>query len=75
MESAPLMEGGAEDGLDYFGARYLGSSLGRWMSPDVVNLTDERVENPANTLNKYAYGGNNPLRWHKFQEARSLEHS
>jgi RHS repeat-associated protein len=24
----------AESGLDYFGARYYGSSMGRWMSPD-----------------------------------------
>ena len=24
----------AESGLDYFGARYYASSMGRWMSPD-----------------------------------------
>ncbi|MES2394020.1 MAG: RHS repeat-associated core domain-containing protein [Acidobacteriota bacterium] len=24
----------AESGLDYFGARYYGSSMGRWVSPD-----------------------------------------
>jgi RHS repeat-associated protein len=24
----------AESGLDYFGARYYGSTMGRWMSPD-----------------------------------------
>jgi hypothetical protein len=29
------------------------SSLGRWMTPDAINITDERVINPANTLNKY----------------------
>jgi len=23
-----------ESGLDYFGARYYGSNMGRWMSPD-----------------------------------------
>jgi RHS repeat-associated protein len=51
----------AESGLDYFGARYLNSNLGRWISPDSLNLTDDRVFNPANTLNKYAYGANNPL--------------
>jgi RHS repeat-associated protein len=52
-----------ESGLDYFGARYNASSMGRWMSPDAINLTDERVQNPANTLNKYVYGGNNPLKY------------
>lgn len=52
-----------ESGLDNFGARYNSSSMGRWMSPDVVNLTDARVQNPANTLNKYVYGGNNPLKY------------
>jgi RHS repeat-associated protein len=53
----------AESGLDYFGARYYGSALGRWTSPDAVNLTDERLINPANTLNKYVYGANNPLKY------------
>jgi hypothetical protein len=28
------------------------------MSPDLVNVTEDRVVNPANTLNKYVYGGN-----------------
>jgi RHS repeat-associated protein len=47
----------AESGLDYFGARYYGSSMGRFMSPD-----DDggHLEDPQ-TLNKYAYVGNNPL--------------
>jgi RHS repeat-associated protein len=53
----------SESGLDNFGARYNSSSLGRWMSPDAINLTDERVLNPADTLNKYIYGGNNPLKY------------
>jgi RHS repeat-associated protein len=53
----------AESGLDNFGARYDSSSLGRWISPDAINLTDARVQNPANTLNKYVYGGNNPLKY------------
>jgi RHS repeat-associated protein len=53
----------SEFGLDNFGARYLTSSMGRWMSPDAINLTDERVQNPANTLNKHVYGGNNPLKY------------
>jgi RHS repeat-associated protein len=50
-----------ESGNDYFGARYYASNMGRWMSPDVVNVTEERMLNPSSTLNKYAYGGNNPL--------------
>jgi hypothetical protein len=37
--------------------------MGRWLSPDRLNLTDDRVLNPANTLNKYAYGANNPLKY------------
>jgi RHS repeat-associated protein len=53
----------AESGLDYFGARYYGSALGRWTSPDPINLTNARIRNPANTLNKYVYGGNNPLKY------------
>jgi RHS repeat-associated protein len=52
-----------ESGNDYFGARYYASSMGRWLSPDRLNLTDDRVLNPANTLNKYVYGGNNPLKY------------
>jgi RHS repeat-associated protein len=52
-----------ESGLDNFGARYNASTMGRWMSPDLVNVTEDRVVNPANTLNKYVYGGNNPLKY------------
>ena len=52
-----------ESGLDNFGKRYNASNIGRWMSPDAVNVTDERLLNPANTLNKYIYGGNNPLKY------------
>jgi RHS repeat-associated protein len=53
----------SESGLDNFGKRYFASSMGRWMSPDLVNVTEDRVVNPANTLNKYVYGGNNPLKY------------
>lgn len=53
----------AESGLDYFGKRYYGSSMGRWMSPDLVNVTEERMMNPSSTLNKYAYAANNPLKY------------
>ncbi len=53
-----------ETGLDYFGARYLSSAQGRWMSPDwsgapepvpFADLTDPQ------TLNLYGYVRNNPL--------------
>jgi RHS repeat-associated protein len=52
-----------ESGLDSFGKRYYTSTMGRWTSPDLVNVTEDRVVNPANTLNKYVYGGNNPLKY------------
>ena len=47
----------AESGLDDFGPRYYGSSMGRFMSPDDFG---GHLEDPQ-TLNKYAYVGNNPL--------------
>jgi RHS repeat-associated protein len=53
----------AESGLDYFGKRYYGSSMGRWMSPDLINVTEDRMMNPSSTLNKYAYAANNPLKY------------
>jgi RHS repeat-associated protein len=53
----------SESGLDDFGARYFSSQYGRWMSPDRMNVTDERLTNPSNTLNKYIYGANNPFRF------------
>jgi RHS repeat-associated protein len=53
----------SESGLDYFGARYYGSSMGRFMSPDPIKITDERLLNPANTLNLYSYAANNPLKY------------
>lgn len=37
--------------------------MGRWVSADEVNVTEERMANPASTLNKYAYAGNNPLKY------------
>ena len=49
-----------ESGLDYFGARYLSSSMGRFMSPDPF-LNSGRPDNPQ-TWNRYSYGLNNPLR-------------
>jgi RHS repeat-associated protein len=53
-----------ESGLDYFGASYYASSMGRFMSPDwskspqAVPYAD--LENPQ-SLNLYAYVNNNPL--------------
>jgi len=54
----------AESGLDYFGARYYGSSRGRFMSPDWSAKAEpvpySKLDNPQ-TLNLYSYVGNNPL--------------
>lgn len=46
-----------ESGLDYFSARYYGSTMGRFMSPDPLG---GHTEDPQ-TLNRYAYARNNPL--------------
>ncbi len=48
-----------ESGLDYFGARYFGSSLGRFTSPDAP-FADQQVQDPQ-SWNLYAYTTNNPL--------------
>ena len=61
-----LFTGKARDpksGNDYFGARYYASTMGRWMSPGPINLTNTRLMNPSNTFNKYAYAANNPLKY------------
>jgi RHS repeat-associated protein len=50
----------AESGLDYFGKRYYGSSMGRWMSPDPGKVTAAHLANPQK-WNKYNYVLNNPL--------------
>ena len=47
-----------ESGLDYFGARYYGSSMGRFMSPD--DGSDQSPFSPQ-SWNLYSYGRNNPL--------------
>jgi RHS repeat-associated protein len=53
----------SENGLDYFGARYYASNMGRWMNPDwavnPVPVPFAKLENPQ-TLNLYAYVANNP---------------
>ena len=55
----------AESGLDFFGARYYASSMGRWMSPD-WSAKEEAIPyaklGDPQTLNLYGYVGNNPLR-------------
>jgi RHS repeat-associated protein len=52
-----------ESGLDYFGARYLSSDLGRFMTPDwAAKPTDVPYAafGDPQSLNLYAYVGNNP---------------
>lgn len=49
----------AESGLDYFGARYFSAAQGRFTSPDTAGPD---LTNPQ-TLNKYRYALNNPLRY------------
>lgn len=54
----------AESGLDYFGARYYASNMGRWMSPDWAKTPEgvpyADLSNPQ-SLNLYGYLSNNPL--------------
>jgi RHS repeat-associated protein len=53
-----------ESGLDYFGARYYASSMGRWMSPDWAAKPEavpySKLDDPQ-SLNLYGYVRNNPL--------------
>jgi RHS repeat-associated protein len=59
-----------ETGLHYFGARYMDSKIGRFLSPDPVGAVDPRtgdingkvLRNPQR-INIYAYGLNNPYRY------------
>jgi len=48
-------------GLDYFGARYFSSPLGRFMSPDPL-MASAKTSNPQ-SWNRYTYTLNNPLRY------------
>ena len=50
-----------ETGLDYFGARYYSSPLGRFTSPDPLYVEANRLGDPKQ-LNLYAYVRNNPLK-------------
>jgi RHS repeat-associated protein len=49
----------SESGLDYFGARYYGSALGRFTSPDPSRLS-AFIDSPQ-SWNMYSYGYNNPF--------------
>ncbi|MBZ5489706.1 MAG: hypothetical protein LAO76_02095 [Acidobacteriia bacterium] len=48
-----------ESQLDYFGARYYSSALGRWMRPDRP-FSDQTAVNPQ-SWNLYVYAQNNPI--------------
>src|SRR5208282_3172331 len=56
-----------ESGNDYFGARYFGSSMGRFLSPDYADMNWGPVDIPGadyedpQSLNLYSYVHNNPL--------------
>jgi RHS repeat-associated protein len=52
----------SESGNDYFGERYYASTMGRFLSPDPVIITPDRLKDPQQ-LNLYAYVANNPLRF------------
>jgi RHS repeat-associated protein len=47
-----------ESGLDYFRARYYGSNVGRFMSPD--DGSDQTPGDPQSS-NLYSYGRDNPI--------------
>jgi RHS repeat-associated protein len=51
----------SESGLDNFEARYLGSSMGRFMSADPENLSGLINQDDPQAWNGYAYVRNNPL--------------
>lgn len=52
----------SETGLDYFGARYYGSALGRFTSPDPIGIIKQKLFDPQQ-WNAYDYARNNPLRF------------
>ncbi len=49
----------SETGLDYFGARYYGSTMGRFTSPDPA-MRSAHLSDPQ-TWNRFSYVRNNPL--------------
>src|SRR6185436_1579192 len=50
----------SESSLDYFGARYYNSRIGRFTGVDPVTVTQETFVNPQR-WNGFAYVNNNPL--------------
>lgn len=50
----------SETGLDYFGARYYGSTMGRFTTADPKILSSQRLFDPQQ-WNMYQYGRNNPI--------------
>ncbi|MBS1823507.1 MAG: RHS repeat-associated core domain-containing protein [Acidobacteria bacterium] len=58
--TSPGKERDTESGNDYFGARYYGSSMGRFLSPDPVFISAQRLMDPQ-SINLYSYVRNNPL--------------
>jgi RHS repeat-associated protein len=50
----------AESGNDYFNARYMASSMGRFLSPDPTAFSTFLGD--PQSWNRYMYGANNPLR-------------
>src|SRR5262249_49150482 len=52
----------SETGLDYFGARYYGNWVGRFMSPDPIHFQTDKLVDPQR-FNLYAYVRNNPLKF------------
>jgi RHS repeat-associated protein len=55
-----LEERDEESNLDNFEVRYMGSSLGRFMSPDPIFFQASMLSDPQ-LWNEYAYVRNNPL--------------
>jgi RHS repeat-associated protein len=51
----------AESGLDNFGARYYGSAMGRFASPDPKRNSAHSIE--PQSWNRYSYVSNNPLKF------------
>ena len=51
-----------ETGLDYFGARYYSSALGRFSGTDPYLIHEKKFSNPQ-IWNMYSYVGNNPLKY------------
>jgi len=51
----------AETGLDYFGARYYSSAIGRFTTADSAVVLSDTLQSPQR-WNKYTYVSNNPMR-------------